>query len=446
MSIITAKLLPLLFSLLILVVAIISRILAGSWLYPASLFSLLWFAATFFPIVLAPSVSMNPVSMFYILLCVFFFFLSSLLFDWRAAYRENSKKNAEDAYFSTKLTSFIFISVSLLSILFFFTNMAMQGFSLYSLVSDLLNVSSQYIKLRYDGQLVENFFDKACLALTYLSVSIGGLLFGSTERLGSRLSIALIAFIPGFSSMLFQGNKGLIFLLLSLFYAGFLVATLFRGRIQIIDGGLCKVGLLLIAVLVPAVIASFVSRGLHTISDSNYVSDQLSYYFSSYAFGHLYAFSDWFSFYNGYPSEINYQNQSQDITGGFYTFMTFFNAVGLEREIPPGTYDDYYSYRELISTNIYTVFRGAITDFGLLGSLFFMFISGLVINLMFYFLLVSRAPVFSVVFFMFSVGYFYTSFMISLFTWNVIPISMLALALLLYAIRSIGRIKLTRLI
>ena len=68
-----------------------------------------------------------------------------------------------------------------------------------------------------------------------------------------------------------------------------------------------------------------------------------------------------------------------------------------------GVYDEFFTYGEYVKGNLYTVFRGIITDFGLLGSLFLLlylvfsvifaiggFCVEMAAHLLFYFLLFCR--------------------------------------------------------
>ena len=59
-----------------------------------------------------------------------------------------------------------------------------------------------------------------------------------------------------------------------------------------------------------------------------------------------------------------------------------------------------------------------IQDFGLGGSVLFMFLLGLLVHWSFCAMLMNRNPVLTVAVFVFSIGFFYASFGRSLFTWS----------------------------
>jgi hypothetical protein len=87
-----------------------------------------------------------------------------------------------------------------------------------------------------------------------------------------------------------------------------------------------------------------------------------------------------------------------------------------------GIYDEFYAYGDYISGNLYTVFRGTITDFGLAGSLIFAFIVGSVCALNFWYLLGTKKSEFSIVFFIYFVAISYQTYIISTLTWLTISV------------------------
>jgi hypothetical protein len=69
------KIIAIFFSILFLVQAYIIRITAGSYLVPGALFSFVWFIFTIIPLVVLFGVPVNPISILYLLACVFVFSL-----------------------------------------------------------------------------------------------------------------------------------------------------------------------------------------------------------------------------------------------------------------------------------------------------------------------------------------------------------------------------------
>jgi hypothetical protein len=70
-------------------------------------------------------------------------------------------------------------------------------------------------------------------------------------------------------------------------------------------------------------------------------------------------------------------------------------------------------------------------DFGLIGTIIFAFMSGLIAHLFYYFLLKTRRPTISIAVFVFFVGAVYMSYIISILTWTVIPFVLVVFSLIL---------------
>jgi len=173
-----------------------------------------------------------------------------------------------------------------------------------------------------------------------------------------------------------------------------------------------SIGLALL--LLPLILVSFLSRErLYTVNDAKEVFSQLTGSFNSYAFAGLYAFSDFFSHYLEMESETNYIDDFY--TYGYYTFTSLFDLFGTDKILLPGTFEEYYSYKDVITTNIYTIFRGLIYDFGGFGVIIFMFGIGFVIHLFFYLLLRNRSSWLACIMFIVSIAFFQGTYLASLF-------------------------------
>lgn len=425
------KVLAVFFSLAILANAVFMRRLIGTWVFPAALFALFWFLMTFIPLVGLFDAPANPMAIMYIFVATVVFSVSSLVhFRWRHAFRVNQDKPAPREYFNTRFLRLAFYAMSAGSLLCFIWGMAAQGFSVYDMLFTMLDVASNYASMRYAEMLESTLSAKLSLLLAYMAVTIGGLLFGSARSRWQKGTVLIGSFLPAIAAMLFQSAKGMLFLFVALFFGGILVTRIFTGELYLFDKRTLRSGALALVVIVPMTAFSFLGRGLAGIDDTGFIGETILNYTATYAFGHLYAFADWFSYRIGYASVLPYH---ADPTGyGFYTFTSVFKALGSTRTTPLGTYDDYYLWGDVLNSNIFTIFRGLIIDFGLWGTMLYMFVSGLLIHLAFYVLLVSRRPKFSVALFIFAMGYIYQSFVISMFTWNIIPVVALALGCCLY--------------
>ena len=425
-----AKWISLLFSLMILGNAWAARRFVGTWLAPACLFSLFWFALSFMPIVLIWSAAMNPWSVLFIWGASAAFCLSALpYFKWRDAFAFNAGKEDVADVFNTPFLWLAFVSASGLAMTSFLLNMRTQGFNLQDLVFQSVTTAATYRASRNEQLLNVNMFSKMEVGFAYIAVTVGGLLFATARRRSSAAVALAGSFAPALAQLLLQGAKGLMFQFISLFFAGVLVVRLFRGKTFLINSAGLRRGILIAAVVAPLTVMSILSRGL-SASDRAVVTRIVKSIAASYALGHMYAFSDWVSFRLGEPSELRYPIEP---TGyGFYTFTPYFKALGSMRQTPPGTYDDYYTDGELLTTNIFTMFRGSIIDFGVVGALVYTFLTGFLAHLAFYFLLAKRRPFVSAAVYIFLLGYIYSSMMVSFVAYNVTTLSFLALTALLW--------------
>ena len=96
-------------------------------------------------------------------------------------------------------------------------------------------------------------------------------------------------------------------------------------------------------------------------SDPLNASDMTVNYFTSYAFAHIYAFADWFSWYTG--GEYSQVYTRYDLSYGVLHIHPLFNLAGYSHDLPHGVYDEFFRYEGVLGTNIYTHYRGLIIDF-----------------------------------------------------------------------------------
>ena len=407
------KCLALAFSVMILGQAYLVRRHVGTWLFPACLFGLFWFGYTFVPLAVLFWVPVNPYAVGYLFLCTAAFSMGSLAFDWKTAFARNTGKRETAALvYGSPFLRVVFYLTILASLVFLALNLFGQGFSLHDLIFDLYATAQSYTNLRFSDDLDGNMVERLSIVCVYLGAILGGFLFPSVPKKSERRLIVVLSFLPSMLVAVTQSAKWHLFLCIAFFYAGLLVYRASAGTLRLFEKGRLKSWTSYAAILITIVTVSFLGRGLYTIDDSGELFKKLVEYYSSYSFGHIYAFSDWFAFFVGRHSDIVYAHESA--THGFYTFAVVFKLMGSGKVLPIGMFDDYFSYGELLTTNVYTMFRGLIQDFGLIGSVFFMFATSILFHLAFRAMLRRRRPVFSVAVFVLMIGYFYASFISSM--------------------------------
>ena len=424
------KSLALVFSLLILAQAYLVRRVVGTWLFPACLFGLFWFGYTFVPLAVLFAVPAEPYAIAFIFLCTAAFSIGSLPFDWRTAFESNARKRETAALvYGTPFLKGAFCLATLGSLVFLALNLVDQGISLHDFVSDLYGSAAAYANLLYSETLNINNFDRLNILCAHVGAILGGLLFPWVQTKSGRGLIVGMSFLPSILVAVTESGKGLLFFCIALFYAGLLVNRASAGTLRLFESGSLKSLVLYTAIVIPIVTIAFLARGLYTTGDRGILINRLMAYYASYAFGHVYAFADWFSFVIGGHSTLVYPSDGPAY--GFYTFTALFKLLGSDKVVPQGVYDQYYSHGDLLTTNIFTMFRGLILDFGFVGSVLFMIGTGFLFHLAFHIMLRNRRPVFSVAVFVFMIAYFYNSFIISALGWNRVYVAFMLLWIVL---------------
>ncbi len=423
------KLLAIVLALAILGQAFVVRRMVGTWLMPACLFSLFWFAYTFVPLVALFVVPVEPLAVGYILVACTLFSLTALGPNWQAAVHARQRTSARLRY-DTPFLRGVFYSSTALILLFQFVDVLIQGFSPVDVLLSPLRTAAEFTARRYADDLERNLFAQAGLLLTYPAAAVGGMLYGGRDGRETGHRTLLLAILPSLAMMLIQGAKGTVFLAVFMIWGGALLTRIERGDVSILAEGGLKRLLSYCLLAFPFLLLSFLSRMLGSMEGGADVSQQLLRYFASYTSAHLYAFSDWFSYWTLGSGTMEYGHDEDAY--GFYTFMALFKLFGSSKTVPMGTYDEYFVFAELLQTNIYTIFRGLIQDFSLGGALCFVTCSGFLLHWAYWRLLVCRRPFFSAAIFVFSIAYYYTSSFISLLIWSNVYVAFFLLVLFLH--------------
>lgn len=412
----TAKLVALAFSLLILAQAWGIKRIAGTWLFPACLYGLFWFAVSFVPLVALFTVPIEPLAVGFLLLCALAFSSGALLFDWERALATNALKATPAAIFDSRFLRYAFWGSVAASLLLILVNTLSQGITWFDLVFNLFATAELYATLRYGDELTAPLVERWSVVFTYMGVLIGGLRFSGAARPSRRL-IVIAAFVPSVLIAITQSAKWHFLLSIVLFYSGILAYRIWSGQMEILGRGNRRTLAIYGGVAILVITLSFLSRGVYA-ADSIDVGSMLTSSFANYSSGHLYAFADWFSYSLSRPSEWSYDREPGSY--GFHTFATLFNLMGSDRVLPIGVYDDGFEHGSVLLTNVFTMFRGTIQDFGYAGTLVLMAVLSVIFHGAFYAFLMIRRPVFAVVAFLFMMAFIFSTFVVSMLGTNII--------------------------
>jgi oligosaccharide repeat unit polymerase len=436
------KTLAIVFSVTILAHAAFLKRVVGTWLFPGCLFGLFWHVFTIVPLLLLPAAPINPWSVAYILLASVSFSAGSLIFPWSRALRMNARRVMElGSEVNVSFLQQALSVISIASILGIIENSLVQGIGFADFTTDIIGSAARYARLRSAQDVVPNLYGQVGLLLAYVAASVGGLLQSTVSTRRERVAATTMALLPAVIALVLQSAKGPLFLSIALFYGGTLLGKVRNARMEILSKRALLPVLLYGGILLGLVGLSFLSRGLYGTSlPIPELVSQLIPFFASYFFGHVYAFSDWFSFVVGLPYQQAYLAEGP--TYGFYTFMVLFKALGSNKVASQGIFSELYVYKDILGTNIYTMFRPMVTDFGLAGCLIFVGILGMVSHLSFYFLILVRRPVVSAALFVFMVGCLVHSYLGSLLMYGSFygSLGLFILVLLAEARTAVGRI------
>lgn len=384
----------------------------GSKFSPVSVFLAIWIFFLFGALITQYDQPVNTLAILYIVIANHVFASSTLVFN----FSRKSVSGTNNFFLTTKLVKKLrasFYYIGFVSVIFVFANVKRQGFNLEDFLFNSVGLSNEYISRRYQGDIEVNVYSIFGLLLAYMSAVLGGILFNlSMFKVGNKMSIIFFSLLPALLTMLTQGAKGSFFLAIFYFLGGQIFAKITTNDEKSLIGSFGYIQLFFISVLISAFLfITFLSRGNESTNFFLFWN-----YLSSYAFASLFAFSDWFSFYISHESITKFVDK--DLSYGFETFTSLFKSLGSQRPVVPGYYDEYYSYNNL-GTNIYTIFRGLISDFSIFGSVIAVFLFGLFVNLMYYLkrFANSFSPLASAVLVM-CPAVFYNSIQISLFIWN----------------------------
>lgn len=417
-----------LLSLCILANALLVRRMVQAWAFPAVIFSLAWFFYTIVPLVCFPEAHVYPTAVLYILGATIAFSAGGLS-NWRAAFDTSARVKAGYAdYYAGNVLLLIFAASAVLTVLFLLLNSISQGISIGQLVSNINDSAAEYAGRRYAYDIAPNFYQQASNILAYFCSALGGIILLSQKSLYIRSAIVIGSLFPSLFVMMSQSSRGMLFLCAAIFYAGILIARFQQNIFSLLSKRALPtliVGLLLV---IPLVTASFFARGVSSGAGQSLL-EALAPYWASYTSGHLFAFSDWFGSYIGQPSAQFYDNS--DMTGGFYTFMSIFKLFGDDRPVPLGVYGEYLFIPPYIGTNIYTIFRGMILDYGIYGSFMLLLFLSYLFHRAYRSILTAAKPALSASIFLFMIAFIYQSFIISAFMWATLMIGLFLVGLAL---------------
>jgi oligosaccharide repeat unit polymerase len=246
-----------------------------------------------------------------------------------------------------------------------------NGFNLRELVSFriLMELNNAAAENRYTDAVQSSALSQLTLIFVYLTPLLGGYLLPMIK--GKKKIWCYLALLPALLISITQAVKTGLITSVALWSAGVLVSAFANNRefIKIKLRTIVKLG----AVVVLFFAILFVSMVFRTGKFDKEVVEVISDKFIIYAFGHVPAFDMWFSNNIG----------ELEPTGGVKTFYGITNFLGIA-ERKAGVFTEHLFFgkgnaRNILpdtDSNVYTLFRFLLEDFGLIGSLVMLLITG----------------------------------------------------------------------
>lgn len=352
---------------------LLGRFSGKNWRTPAAIYSIMW---VFFCVVpsclLWTDLSWNYYGLLWIELSSIFFSIGQAIGcsnGGRVAINSQNKgvKTNISYDFNTDFCRVIIIGMFVLCGIHIIKGIHAKGFSLAVFVDldKLLSINEVSAYNRYYGDNSTSLVNQLFLVLEYCLPLVGGFCFSFFSLRKEKL-LCVLSLVPVFLSLIISNAKaGFIESVMGfaiMYVLGGYIATGKRKKVSLkIVKRLVVISLLFLTVL-------FVSMCLRIGSLNSNTVEIVRDKFLIYAFGHMKAFDEWFSL----------ERENLEFTFGTMTYNWIFNLLGIvERK------QGVYGLASSIHSNVYTFFRGIISDFGSIGGIVYIFIRGVVAGLLY---------------------------------------------------------------
>ena len=395
------------------IIALMTRYMTKTWFSPGAFFSLCWSFFLIVPIIFASDYDTDYLGIWFITI-----FSMSLATGSIVAYSSKIINKSSLLGNSLNLKSLhyflAFFSLIIFVGLYMLFQYASKTYISSNYINDWMMIPNMISIDRYSGTLNYPIFIKYSLYFIYPGNLLGGLLFGLNKK---SIKWKIFSMVPLFSATLLgviEGARTSILLGLVLFFSAWLSTSILnQGKTKNRKRSYFKftfgIGAILGFFTISFIAIQWLRQGMDTI-----IVDLLIERIRAYFFGYLSAFSQWLSI-----------DSLENFNLGLITFAGPFNLIGV-MERPLGFYDPIFIYNGT-STNIFTAFRGLISDFSISGSILIAFIIGFISQIIFQKSknLLSTLPI--------SMFYAFTIYspLISIFHYNSVLFSWLIISIIL---------------
>ena len=351
----------------ILISALLTRKVTGSWLSPGSFFAISWSFFLIVPILFAPEYEVDQMGVWFITILTMACAAGSVI-----AYKPSPPKHRVSLlslntyYRNLHRPLVVFTIISIGGLIFLFRHaLNTYNFGYYSMgwvsIPNLIAVD------RYSGYINYPFIIKYSLYCIYPANLLGGLLLSVRQISFKMKALTVVPLLLALILGIIEGARTSILLGLVLFFSAWMSGAMindphFNKKKPYLKIALSS-GALLLGFTAFFVLIQWLRQGMDSI-----IVDLLIDRIRAYFFGYLAAFTQWIGTID-----------SPNLSGGLTTFAGPFNLLGvMERSL--GFYDP-ANISLGISTNIFTALRGLVIDFSIPGSIVIAFIVGFFLQL-----------------------------------------------------------------
>ncbi|MEP6506630.1 MAG: O-antigen polymerase [Gemmatimonadales bacterium] len=334
------------------------RLLTGTFLNPASFFSLFWCFAGILPLVLAPAEPVGWNAMAWLIVANIAVTAGVVIGNGGLRTRRirtpSPASDRELLLFGWVVA--ISVMLGMISNIAFLSGSGIVLSDVFN-ITKLVVVSNQLYVQRYAevGAPPPPFISQSLLPFVYLAPAVGGIYFVMRREKKWKL-LALSSYLPAIAVTILQTTKAAMLFAIVLWLSGYFATRLRFGKLSVFTRGH-----LLIAGAVGAVLTVFFfAVGLARMASTDVaLLDVVLVKLVTSAFGHMTVFSQWLA---------EYWSNPPDPSLGRLTFAGPLEMLGVTQRVP-GLFDSVVDLIAGESSNIYTAFRPLIQDFTIPGAL-----------------------------------------------------------------------------
>lgn len=374
--------------IIFIVLLFMFRLLIKSWTNPGYVMLIYWTIFTILGLLLFEEnmYSWSYYGIIWIIIACIIFTIGNILGSFDKKNKHNMMIDLKPYKETLSKISWYFIILCIsIGMLRFSLEVIKNGFSLNMFfdIESLMVMNNTMAKERYSGNSSSGALMQIFAIFVYAAPLCGGYSLPYSKN-KAEIIISFTTFLPIFSSMMLTSGKAGMLASIFLWISGYIVAYIEKNKkspkikIQTAVKSLVSIALLL-SMLYGSMILRIGELNRNIINTVNKK-------FVIYAFGHVPAFDSWFS---------SYSFGNSDLTLGKYTYIGILNSLNLvERE--QGLYHDIVIFSKGGWTNVYTAFRGILTDYGIIGSLFVLLTLGFFSGYLFRKAIKSKASAFEI--------------------------------------------------